>query len=287
MSTAGTLYVVATPIGNLEDMTLRAIRTLKEVDVIAAEDTRHSRKLLDKFAIQTPMVPFHQHNETRQTARLIRLLARGDSIALISDAGTPLISDPGMTLVNSARESGITVVPIPGASALASALSVFGLPVENTIFVGFLPAKKSDRIARLTELSAHVGTVVFYEAPHRIVKSLQDIRSVFGDECRAGIAREMTKIHESVQTGALADLADWVLASPNNQKGEMVVAVQSPGRQASDDQADMDRVLRILMEELSASKSAEVASRMTDTSRNVLYRRALQIKKASNTTDSN
>ena len=278
MNTAGTLFVVATPIGNLEDMTLRAIRVLKEVDFIAAEDTRHSRKLLQKYGISTPMVPFHQHNQTHQSGRLIKHLSRGESIALISDAGTPLISDPGQTLVTASRENGILVVPIPGASALTCALSAFGIPVENTVFVGFLPAKQSERLARLKQLSAHKGSLVFYEAPHRIERSLEDMCTVFGSDCEACIAREMTKIHEEIRKESLAELVDWVTTLANNRKGEFVVAVVSPGRTAEEDQDQVDETLRVLMAEMSASKSAEVASRLSSSSRNALYRRALQIK---------
>ena len=278
MNTAGTLFVVATPIGNLEDMTLRAIRVLKEVNFIAAEDTRHSRKLLQKYGISTPMVPFHQHNQTHQSSRLIKHLSRGESIALISDAGTPLISDPGHALVTASRKHGIPIVPIPGASALTCALSVFGIPVENTNFVGFLPAKKAERLARLKQLSEHRGSLVFYEAPHRIARSLEDMCTVFGSDCEACIAREMTKIHEEIRKDCLAELVEWVTSLASNCKGEFVVAVVSPGRTCKEDQDQVDETLRVLMAEMSASKSAKVASRLSGGSRNALYRRALQIK---------
>lgn len=278
MNKTGTLFVVATPIGNLEDMTLRAIRILKGVDFIAAEDTRHSRKLLQRYRISTPTVPFHQHNQTYQGRRLVRHLANGESIALICDAGTPLISDPGQALVASAQDNGIPVVPIPGASALTCALSVFGIAADNIIFAGFLPAKNADRIARLEALSTHRGCLVFYEAPHRIERSLQDMKAVFGCDCEACVAREMTKIHEEIRRDSLKGLVDWVTDSASNRKGEFVVAIISPGRAAEEDQRQTDEMLRILMAEMSTSKSAEVASRLSGSSRNALYGRALKIK---------
>ena len=278
MNSAGTLYVVATPIGNLEDITLRAIRILNEVDIVAAEDTRHSRKLLEKYGISTPMIPFHQHNQTRQTIRLIAQLSRGDDIALISDAGTPLISDPGQSLVVEARRNQIPVVPIPGASALTCALSAFGLTVENSLFAGFLPARKSERLAKLEQLMEHEGGIVFYESPHRIVRSLEDMRSVFGDDCEAYVAREMTKIHEEIRADTLAGLVEWVNELATNQKGEFVVALFSRGKPTDENQEQVDQTLQILMEELSASKSAEVAARLSGLSRNALYKRALILK---------
>ena len=278
MNTAGTLYVVATPIGNLEDITLRAIRVLKEVDLIAAEDTRHSQKLLQRYGISTKMIPFHQHNQVHQTKRLVKHLSKGESIALICDAGTPLISDPGQTLVAASQEDGISVVPVPGASALTCSLSAFGIPVENTIFAGFLPAKKTDRLARLKQLRSHQGSIVFYEAPHRIVRSLKDMRVVFGDGCEACIAREMTKIHEEIRRDTLAGLDNWVMSLASNQKGEFVIAVVSSGLPPDDNQEQIDHMLNVLMDEMSASKSAEVASRLGGVSRNKLYRRALQLK---------
>ncbi len=224
------------------------------------------------------MVPFHQHNQKHQTHRLVKLLQRGESIALISDAGTPLISDPGQALVAASQEGGISVVPIPGASALTCALSAFGIPVENTIFAGFLPAKKADRLARLKQLLSHQGSIVFYEAPHRILRSLEDMQAVFGDDCEACIAREMTKIHEEIRRDTLAGLAKWVTSMASNQKGEFVIAIVSSGLPVEDKEEENDHMLNVLMDEMSASKSAEVASRLRGVSRNALYRRALQLK---------
>ncbi|MDE0310226.1 MAG: 16S rRNA (cytidine(1402)-2'-O)-methyltransferase [Acidiferrobacterales bacterium] len=278
MNTAGTLYVVATPIGNLEDITIRAIRILKEVDLIAAEDTRHSRKLLHRYGISTRMIAFHQHNQTSQTNRVIELLARGKSIALISDAGTPLISDPGQALVEASHAGGVSVVPVPGASALTCALSAFGVSLDNLIFAGFLPARQADRRARLNQLRAHRGTIVFYEAPHRILRSVEDMRMVFGASCEACIAREMTKIHEAIRRDTLDGLVNWVTSMPSNQKGEFVIAIVSVGPPADDNEEKTDHMLNVLMGEMSASKSAQVASRLRGVSRNALYRRALELK---------
>ena len=246
--------------------------------MIAAEDTRHSRKLLEKFGISTPMMPFHQHNQARQTNRLITQLSRGDDIALITDAGTPLISDPGQVLVVEARKNQIPVVPIPGASALTCALSAFGLTVENSLFAGFLPAKKTERVARLEQLLAHKGGIVFYESPHRIVRSLEDMRTVFGDDCEAYVAREMTKIHEEIRADTLAGLVEWANDLSTSQKGEFVVAIVSNGKPTDENQEEVDQTLKILMEELSASRSAEVAARLSGLSRNALYKRALKLK---------
>ncbi len=278
MTATGTLYVVATPIGNLEDMTLRAIRILGEVDVIAAEDTRHSQKLLQRFGISTSVIPFHQHNQAKQSGRLIRILLSGKDIAMICDAGTPLISDPGRALVDAAHEHEISLVPIPGASALTCALSVFGLPTEKLMFVGFLPSRQSERLTQLRQLSAHRGSLLFFEAPHRIVQSLKDMCETFGDDCRAGIAREMTKLHEVVRTGSLAQLLELVNRNAEHRKGEFVIGIDNSGYQDVEDHESIDRMLEILMEETSASKSAELLARMRGTSRNALYKRALQIK---------
>src|SRR6266566_4688412 len=205
-----TLYVVATPIGNLEDMTPRAVRVLSSVDVIAAEDTRHSAKLMRHFAIATPMVAFHEHNERAQVAKFIEWLRGGKSIALISDAGTPLISDPGYVLIQAAHAADVPVVPIPGASALVAALSVAGLPSDHFSFEGFLPARDTSRRAVLERLRGESRTLIFYEAPHRIMECLQSMVDIFGSERPAAVARELTKQFESVRAGHLAELLAWL-----------------------------------------------------------------------------
>lgn len=202
---AGTLYIVATPIGNLEDLTFRALRTLKEADLIAAEDTRHSRKLLDHYGIKTPLTSYHEHNEQAKARHLVERMQRGDSIALISDAGTPVLSDPGHRLVREAIRSGIAISPIPGPSALIAALSASGLPMERFAFEGFLPAKRKERREKLQSLRAEMRTTVFYEAPHRLGEALADMSDIFPDR-EIVLAREITKVHEEFLRGPAVEL---------------------------------------------------------------------------------
>jgi 16S rRNA (cytidine1402-2'-O)-methyltransferase len=219
---SGTLFIIATPIGNLEDITLRALRVLKEVDLIACEDTRHTRKLLTHYQISRPTISYHEHNERERAMELITRLEAGSNIALVSDAGTPLISDPGFHIVREAIERGIPVVPIPGASALTSAIAASGLPTDQFVFAGFLPAKRTARLARLAEFAALPLTVVFYEAPHRIRQTLADAREALGDR-RVVVARELTKIHEEFIRGKLSDLE-----LPDTKRGEMVLLIGPP-----------------------------------------------------------
>ena len=218
----GTLFIVATPIGNLEDITQRALRVLRDADLIACEDTRHTQKLLNHFAISTHTISYHEHNEQERAEQLCRLLEEGKSVALVSDAGTPLISDPGFRLVNAAMARGINVVPIPGASALLAALSASGLPTDQFFFAGFLPARATARRAKLEELRAIPATLVFYEAPHRIAATLNDAADVLGNR-QAVVARELTKLHEEILRGALPELAGRFAAQP--AKGEMVLII--------------------------------------------------------------
>jgi 16S rRNA (cytidine1402-2'-O)-methyltransferase len=220
---SGTLYVVATPIGNLEDISLRALRILREVDQIACEDTRQTRKLLDRHGISKPMVSYHEHNEQARAEELIRELLAGRNIALVSDAGTPLIADPGYRLVAQARAQGVTVSPLPGASALVSALSASGLPTDSFFFGGFLPAKKTQRRKTLEAMKNSPATLVFYEAPHRILETLEDIAEVLGPR-RVTIARELTKIHEEFLVGEAAELLA-ALAKRPALKGEMTLMI--------------------------------------------------------------
>ena len=210
MKPLGHLYIVATPIGNLADISVRALEVLKNVDVIAAEDTRQSRKLLSHFGIKTPVIAHHQHNETKSTLKLHQRLLDGESIALVSDAGTPLVSDPGATLVKSAHENGIRVIPIPGASAVSSALSVCGLKFRQFHFEGFLPSSSGDRKRRIRQLSELDSALVFFEAPHRIVASLEDLTDTLGRAREVCIAREMTKVYESIRVGKLGDITEQV-----------------------------------------------------------------------------
>lgn len=275
----GTLYLVATPIGNLADFSRRAIDTLESADRILAEDTRHSRKLLDHYGISRPMMSLHEHNENEAAAGLIELLRAGESLALVSDAGTPLISDPGYRLVVLAREQGIRVVPVPGACALITALSASGLPTDRFVFEGFLPAKSSARRARLQELLHEARTLVFYEASHRIRDSLADMAALFGAERRAVIARELTKRFETVHSGVLNELVVWIDADSSRQKGEFVVLVHGEQREAGDEVTERaEQVLGVLLEELPVRQAAKLAARLTGINKRALYRRGLEIQ---------
>ncbi|KFJ90794.1 methyltransferase [Pseudomonas sp. 1-7] len=276
----GSLYVVATPIGNLDDISARALRILREVALIAAEDTRHSARLLQHFGIQTPLAACHEHNERDQGGRFLARLRAGEDVALISDAGTPLISDPGYHLVRQARAAGFAVVPVPGACALIAALSAAGLPSDRFIFEGFLPAKAAGRRARLEQVREEPRTLIFYEAPHRILECLQDMREVFGDDRPALLARELTKTFETLQGLPLAELCEWVAADSNQQRGECVVLVagwQAPeGEEAVS--AEALRVLDLLLSEMPLKRAAALAAEITGVRKNVLYQVALERK---------
>lgn len=274
---AGKLYVVATPIGNREDITLRAMEVLRGVDRIVAEDTRHSRRLLDHLGIQRPMMSLHEHNEGEAAQRVIGLLQAGESLALISDAGTPLISDPGFPLIRACREQGIEVVPVPGPSALIAALSVSGLPTDRFRFEGFLARRRAARVAQLQGLVDEPATLVFYESSHRIGEMLQDLAAVFGDARRGVIARELTKIHETVRAAPLGELLAWVEADENQRKGEFVVLLAGAEAGPSGSSPDVDRLLRILLDELPLRQAAALAARISGQNRNALYRRALEL----------
>lgn len=275
----GVLYVVATPIGNLRDMSERAIATLKGVTRIAAEDTRHSGRLLAHFGIDTPMVAVHEHNEREITPQLLERLAAGDDLALISDAGTPLISDPGFCLVRAARAAGYQVVPVPGPVAAIAALSVSGLPADHFVFEGFLPARSAARRKRLEALCDEDRTLVFYESSHRIVECLADMVEVFGADRTAVIARELTKLYETIESGSLGRLLVWLRDDPDQHKGEFVVLVQGAAP-ASDDALDASTrlTLEVLVAELPLSQAVALAAKITGLSRNVLYAQALALK---------
>src|SRR5512147_81431 len=231
----GTLYIVATPIGNLEDITLRAIRTLKETDLIAAEDTRHTRHLLDRHGIDKPLTSYHDHNKEEKAPVLVARLLEGKNVALVSDAGTPGISDPGYFLINLAVDQKIPVVPIPGATAAIAALSISGLPTDRFVFEGFLPAKQKARLKRLQELAKEERTIIFYEAPHKIIKTIEDMHEVFGDR-RAVMTRELTKIHEETIRGTLSDIFKRLHAG--TIKGEFTIIVH--GAPAEPQKQDID-----------------------------------------------
>jgi len=277
---SGTLYIVATPIGNLEDVTARAVRVLSSVDLIAAEDTRHSGKLLRHLGIRAETFALHEHNERDQAPKLLDWLRRGKSIALISDAGTPLISDPGYALVRAAHAAGVPVVPIPGASAVIAALSVAGLPSDRFVFEGFLPPREAARRAALERLRAEPRTLIFYEAPHRIRECLHDMTDIFGAEREATIARELTKQFETVRAGTLGELTAWVARHDEQQLGEFVLLLHGAPRaeEAGADSAEAERVLRILLEQLPVSQAAELAARISGVAKNTLYKRALALR---------
>ncbi|NVK43327.1 MAG: 16S rRNA (cytidine(1402)-2'-O)-methyltransferase [Oceanospirillaceae bacterium] len=271
------LYVVATPIGNLADMTPRAVEVLQSVSLIAAEDTRHSARLMAHFNIKTPMISVHDHNERQRIDRIVQQLGQGESLALISDAGTPLISDPGFVLVRAVREAGFRVVPVPGCSALVAALCAAGLPSDRFIFEGFLPAKTGARRQLLEALAAETRTLIFYESPHRILASLEDMLACFGAERFVVVARELTKTFETIEGQALGELLEWMRGDTNQQKGEFVVLVQgAPAREAEALDPEALRVLDLLLEELPVKQAAGLAARITGLKKNALYQLALE-----------
>ncbi len=276
---SGALYVVATPIGNLGDISQRAIEVLSGVALVAAEDTRHSGKLLHHFGIKTPAMALHDHNERTVSESIVARLLSGEAVALVSDAGTPLISDPGYHLVTQARAAGCRVIPVPGASALLAALSASGLPSDRFIFEGFLPAKAGAREARLQQLQGEHRTLVFYEAPHRIVASIAAMAAVFGTDRQAVIARELTKTFETIHGDTLAGLSDWLLSDANQQRGEFVVMV---GGAPFEDQlinAEAERVLRLLLDEVPLKQAAALAAKITGVKKNLLYQFALMLSR--------
>lgn len=271
------LYVVATPIGNLDDITARALRVLREVAVIAAEDTRHSARLLQHFGITTPLVACHEHNERDQGGRFLARLQGGEDVALISDAGTPLISDPGFHLVRQARAAGIRVVPVPGPCALIAALSAAGLPSDRFVFEGFLPAKTAGRLARLEQLKEEPRTLIFYEAPHRLLDCLADLERIMGADRLAVMARELTKAFETFQGLPLGELRAWVAADGNQQRGECVLLVagwQAPAENSVP--AAALRVLELLLKEMPLKRAAALAAEITGVRKNLLYQAALE-----------
>jgi 16S rRNA (cytidine1402-2'-O)-methyltransferase len=268
---AGTLFIVATPIGNLSDLSPRALDTLRGVAAICAEDTRRTGQLLSHFGIEKPLVALHEHNEEALAQRVVARLIAGESLAVVSDAGTPLVSDPGYRVVRAARAAGMAVSPIPGACAAIAALSVAGLPSDRFVFEGFLAAKASARRERLARLAGEVRTLVFYESSHRIADSLADMRGAFGDNRPAVLARELTKLFETVLDGTLADLHARVEADDNQRKGEFVLIVQGAGDDADAQLAEGKRVYSMLNEHLPPSTAAKLAAEITGAPRKALY----------------
>lgn len=278
----GVLYVVATPIGNLLDISARALEVLRTVALIAAEDTRHSKRLLAHYGIGTPLQAVHEHNERDITERLLRRLTGGDDIALVSDAGTPLISDPGFYLVRAAHQAKLRVVPVPGPSALITALSVAGLPTDRFLFEGFLPSKQAARRERLQALAAAPATLVFYESSHRICASLRDMADRLGGTREATMARELTKTFETIMHDTLDGLVERVDSDADQQKGEFVVLVQgAPARERSEIDAQAVHMLEVLLSELPLKQAAGLVAKVTGLSRNVLYEEGLKIKESS------
>lgn len=274
----GVLYVVATPIGNLADISQRALAVLAGVDLIAAEDTRHSARLLQQYQITTKTLPLHDHNERDRAPDVVARLSQGKSVALISDAGTPLISDPGFHLVRLVRDEGIRVVPVPGPSAMLAALSAAGLPSDRFVFEGFLPSKASARKKRLEAMAAESRTAIFYEAPHRLLDTLADMVEVFGAQRHVVLARELTKTFETIRGDAVGALQQWASADPNQQKGEMVLLVK--GLEADDSEegmAEAQRVLRLLLAELPLSQASALAARITGVRKKPLYQFGLSL----------
>lgn len=275
----GTLYIVATPIGNLADLTPRAREVLASVALIAAEDTRHTRQLLQSCGIGTALTSLHEHNEGQKSAELVARLARGESIALVSDAGTPLVSDPGFELVAAARKEGIAVIAIPGACAAIAALSVAGLPTHRFAFEGFLPAKSAARCERLAQLAREERTLIFYEAPHRLAEALRDMARIFGAERGASISRELTKRFETTYSGTLAQLSEAAERDSDMTRGEIVIVVSGAPQSSSALEFDSEVLLRALLEELSPSQAARIAAHLTGSKRSDLYEAALRLGK--------
>lgn len=282
MTHSGTLYVVATPIGNLQDITLRALDVLKSADLIAAEDTRHSAHLLAHFGIKAKLLALHEHNERTAGEQVLAELRTGKSVALVSDAGTPGISDPGAVLADMAHRAGVRVVPVPGPCAAVAALSAAGLTQPQFLFCGFLPASGAQRRRALEELRPQPATLVFYEAPHRVLDSIADMAQVLGGDRTLLIARELTKTFETLHRCTLGEASDWLAADANRQRGEFVLLVA--GAAPLDGQAlgeDVQRVLQLLLAELPLKQAVKLATEITGAKKNALYQLALQLKSES------
>ena len=275
----GELYIVATPIGNLGDISERARQVLTDVDLIAAEDTRHSRKLLSHYGINTRMVSYHDHNEDRAALNLLEKLSAGMNIALISDAGTPLINDPGYHLVKNAKDRGIRVIPIPGPSALVAALSASGLATDRFVFEGFLPEKKQARINRLTAIEQEKRTLVFYEAPHRILALVEDCVNVLGADRTMCVARELSKVYETIRTDSSGEILNWLKSDKASCKGEFVVCIEGNSASVSPQEAELKKMLSVLMASTGLNEAVKIAVELSGEKKNTLYSLALELKK--------
>jgi len=274
----GILFIVATPIGNLNDITFRAVEVLKSVDIVLAEDTRHSKKLLSHLDISKPIRAFHEHNEREKTKVIIDEMHSGKSIALISDAGTPLISDPGYFLVAQTKKAGLKVVPIPGPTALIAALSASGLASNSFTFLGFLPSKQTARVKLLKSLVDRSETSIFYESPKRILATLTDMHAIFGDSREVCLAKELTKIFETIQTDSIPNLITYLTTDQNNQKGEFVILISANDKiDIAEAEIQLDSLLPILCAEMGASKAAKLAAKITGIDKNQCYKKAIDL----------
>lgn len=271
------LFVVATPIGHLDDISYRAIEVLKSVSLIAAEDTRTSMQLLKHFNISTPLTACHDHNESNKIDQLIQRLLNGENMALISDAGTPLISDPGFKFVRASQEHNIRVIPVPGACAAIAALSAVGLPSDRFSFEGFLPSKQSQRLLNLEKLKDETQTMIFYEAPHRILECVKDMANVFGADRPVGFAREITKTFETIRKMTLGELIEFIAKDANQQKGEIVLVVGGATVEKDMDQEKLDKLLLRLLQDLSVKAASQLAADLTGIKKKVAYQRALEL----------
>ncbi|MBS0309501.1 MAG: 16S rRNA (cytidine(1402)-2'-O)-methyltransferase [Proteobacteria bacterium] len=273
-----TLYVLATPIGNVGDISLRALHVLRLVDAVACEDTRNTAQLLARYGLSKELLAAHEHNERAVADKLIARLQAGQRIALVSDAGTPAVSDPGARIVDAVRAAGLRVVPLPGASAALAALSASGLLNDRFHFAGFLPAKAGQRDAELAELQHITATLVLYEAPHRIVDTVTALAAIFGPARQIVLARELTKLFEEIHRCTLGEASAWLTADAHRQKGEFVLLVEGASSDGDADMREAERILGVLLEECSVKQAAALAARITGMKKNALYERALQLK---------
>ena len=275
---SGILYIVATPIGNLSDITIRAVEILKKVDAVLAEDTRHTKKLFDHYEIDSPLVAFHEHNENEKVDYILAQIGSGKSLALVSDAGTPLISDPGYNLVLEAKKNGISVVPIPGPSALIAALSSSGIESNNFTFLGFLPSKQSARLKLLKTKKSLNETIIFYESPKRILAALMDMLEVFGEKRQVCLAKEITKSFETILNDNLVNLIEYLTSDSSHQKGEFVIIISPVNKVDLDEaQVQLEKILPILCAEMGASQAAKLAAKITGIDKKHCYKRAINL----------
>lgn len=276
----GTLYVVATPIGNIADISMRALHLLSMVDAVACEDTRNTAQLMTRYGLHKPLIAAHQHNEHEVAEKIIMRLQAGERIALVSDAGTPAVSDPGAIIVNAVRAANLPICPLPGASAAITALSASGFTNDQFLFVGFLPAKAGQRDAALQKLLSQTASMIFYEAPHRIVESTQALLHAFGGDRDIVFARELSKLFEEIHRCTLKDALAWLSANEHREKGEYVVLVEGSKTDESNDDKEAERILKILLEECSVKQASQLAASITGQKKNALYQIALTLKNA-------